>query len=79
VIKRHLALLATVIALVALALTAPFALAGDPKDCSDFGSQRSAQRWFHHHHPHKDPAGLDGDNDGWACEDNPPPKAKHRW
>jgi hypothetical protein len=52
---------------------------GDPKDCSDFGSQRSAQRWFHNHDPHGDPAGLDADNDGWACDSNPPPKARHRW
>jgi len=52
---------------------------GDPKDCSDFKSQRRAQRWFHNHSPHSDPAGLDSDHDGWACETNPPPKAHHRW
>jgi hypothetical protein len=44
---------------------------GDPKDCSDFSTHRQAQRWFKKHHPRRDPAGLDADNDGKACEDLP--------
>jgi hypothetical protein len=40
-------------------------------DCSDFPTQRAAQRWFKHHHPHRDPSRLDADHDGLACEDNP--------
>jgi Excalibur calcium-binding domain len=43
------------------------------KDCSDFTNQKRAQRWFNQHHPHRDPAGLDRDHDGKACERNPCP------
>jgi hypothetical protein len=46
---------------------------GDPKDCVDFKSQKRAQKWFKKHNPSQDPAGLDADNDGIACEDNPCP------
>jgi Excalibur calcium-binding domain len=67
-------------ALIAFAATAPPpAHANDPKDCSDFNTQKQAQRWFHKHHPHRDPAGLDADHDGWACESNPCPCSHHRW
>lgn len=52
---------------------------GDPKDCSDFKNQRRAQKWFHRHHPHRDPAGLDSDHDGKACESNPCPCSGSRW
>ncbi len=64
-------LLALSIATGALALiVAPIAGAhNDPKDCSDFSSQKAAQRWFLKHHPAQDPAGLDADHDGIACED----------
>jgi hypothetical protein len=41
---------------------------GDPKDCKDFDSRRQAQRWFERHNPRRDPANLDADNDGKACE-----------
>lgn len=64
---------------LALMLAAPLAQARDKKDCSDFKNQKAAQRWFHHHHPHKDPSGLDADNDGIACEDNPCPCSHHPW
>ena len=47
------------------------ASANDPKDCADFSTQRQAQRWFKQHNPNRDPAGLDADNDGRACEDLP--------
>ena len=45
------------------------------RDCSDFSSQAAAQHWFDSHGP-GDPAGLDGDGDGVACESNPCPCIK---
>jgi len=44
--------------------------AGD-KDCSDFKTQKQAQKFFKKHNPKKDPHGLDADHDGIACEDLP--------
>jgi len=38
-------------------------------DCSDFPTQRAAQRYLNSYPG--DPSSLDGDNDGRACEDNP--------
>ncbi|MFL5767438.1 MAG: excalibur calcium-binding domain-containing protein, partial [Actinomycetota bacterium] len=38
-------------------------------DCSDFPTQRAAQRYLGAFPG--DPSNLDGDNDGRACEDNP--------
>lgn len=46
--------------------------AGD-RDCSDFPTQKKAQRFFKRHNPKKDPHGLDADEDGIACESNPCP------
>src|SRR4051794_36496387 len=63
---------------LAISSMTPQASARD-KNCSDFSSQRQAQHWFHKHNPHKDPAGLDADNDGRACEDNPCPCTHKRW
>ena len=37
------------------------------RDCSDFDTQPEAQRFFERHQP-GDPHGLDGNNDGEACE-----------
>jgi len=48
------------------------------RDCSDFTNQRRAQRWFKKHHPHRDPAGVDRDQDGKACERNPCPCSHYR-
>jgi endonuclease YncB( thermonuclease family) len=39
-------------------------------DCSDFETQPAAQRFFEKHQP-GDPHGLDGNNDGGACESLP--------
>ena len=62
------------VAALALAVAAPVVSAhSDPKDCSDFPTQKAAQKWFKHHHPRADPAGLDADHDGIACEDNARP------
>lgn len=40
---------------------------GGDKNCSDFACQQDAQAW-HNSHPQD---GLDGDNDGIACEHLP--------
>jgi endonuclease YncB( thermonuclease family) len=50
------------------------ARAGD-RDCSDFPSQAAAQHWFDDH-GRGDPANLDADGDGVACESNPCPCVK---
>lgn len=44
-------------------------------DCSDFATQAAAQHYFNSHGS-GDPAGLDGDGDGIACESNPCPCVK---
>jgi Excalibur calcium-binding domain len=62
-------IVALAIAALALIVAAPAAAHYDAKDCSDFSSQRAAQSWFLKHHPRQDPAGLDADHDGIACED----------
>ena len=47
--------------------------AGDV-NCSDFPNQAAAQSYFiRHGGPSGDPAGLDGDRDGVACESLPCP------
>ena len=47
--------------------------AGDV-NCSDFANQAAAQSYFiQHGGPSSDPAGLDGDHDGVACESLPCP------
>ena len=71
------AVLAGVLLVLLMARAAPVAHARD-KNCSDFRTQKKAQRWFNHHHPRRDPANLDSDNDRIACEDNPCPCSK-KW
>lgn len=53
--------------------------AAKDKNCSDFKNQKKAQKWFHKHDPHSDPANLDSDNDGKACEDLPCPCSNKKW
>ena len=67
--ERHLK--ALLIALALLALYAVPVAAQDDQNCDDFGSQAEAQ--LHFRADPSDPDGLDGDNDGIACEDNPAP------
>jgi Excalibur calcium-binding domain len=62
------AVVAAVSATLGLALAAPGVSAKD-KDCSDFKSQRAAQKFFKKHNPKRDPHRLDADGDGKACED----------
>jgi hypothetical protein len=59
---------AAAIVVVALAVIASPASAGD-KDCSDFNTWREAQKFYKRHGgPQRDPHRLDGDDDGIACE-----------
>jgi hypothetical protein len=53
-----------IFAAMTLALLAAPAAAQADRDCADFGSQAEAQAWFESHDD-----GLDGDDDGEACED----------
>ncbi len=65
-------LLAGMACLLVLALPcSPASAAG--KNCSDFPSQAAAQAWLHAYAG--DPDGLDGDDDGIACEALPCPCA----
>lgn len=66
--RKTLAILA--IAAVGLIAAAPASAFYD-RDCSDFPTQRKAQKFFKKHHPRQDPHGLDADHDGIACESNP--------
>lgn len=74
--KRCLVFLASLTAVGLIA--APAAGAKVDKDCSDFPTQRAAQKWFKHHNPKADPSGLDADHDGIACESNPRPLLERR-
>jgi hypothetical protein len=49
------ALVGSMFAVFLMAQTTPPAHAGDRKDCSDFRTQKQAQRWFKHHNPRRDP------------------------
>lgn len=69
--RLRLAIPAIAVAVVSLAVLAAPALAFRDLDCADFPTHAKAQRFFMKHHPNRDPHGLDGDNDGIACEDNP--------
>lgn len=45
---------------------------GNSKNCSDFATWRQAQDWYAHYFPYYgDVAGLDGNDDGVACESLP--------
>jgi hypothetical protein len=54
----------------AMALTGVMAGQAQSKDynCSDFNTQKQAQKFFKKHHPRQDPYRLDADRDGIACE-----------
>lgn len=64
-------------AVSALGLAAPLTLTSPAqafrdRDCSDFRTQRAAQRFYvKNGGPRRDPHGLDSDRDGIACESNP--------
>lgn len=62
---------AALIVAAGLLIAASPAAAFYDRDCSDFATHRQAQRFFKKHHPNRDPHGLDGDNDGLACESLP--------
>jgi hypothetical protein len=71
--RRAIARGAVAISLTGLVVLAtPGPSLGRDRDCSDFKTQKQAQRFFKKHGgPRKDPDGLDGDHDGKACEDLP--------
>jgi hypothetical protein len=71
------AVAAGALVILLLVRSAPVAQARD-MDCSDFNTQKQAQRWFRHHHPGRDPSHLDNDNDRIACESNPCPCSR-KW
>jgi len=63
---RLIAVAATAIALAFSSNASAFV----DKDCSDFASWRAAQHYYKKHGgPRHDPARLDADHDGIACED----------
>ena len=67
-----IAALAALVALCTAALLVSSAAAFVDKDCSDFPTQRKAQKYFKKHGgPKRDPSRLDADHDGVACEDLP--------
>jgi hypothetical protein len=68
---KSLGLLFCAVGLIALGLSAqtPSSASAADLDCADFSSQAEAQENLFP----GDPYGLDGDDDGIACEDNPCP------
>lgn len=66
---RKLLFLAT-LAMLAMLVFAPAALAQDEFNCEDFATQEEAQGVYND--DTSDPNGLDRDNDGLACEDSLP-------
>jgi hypothetical protein len=59
---------------VAVVVVIPASASGGAVNCSDFASQAAAQTYFlNHGGPAQDPAGLDADGDGLACEARPAP------
>jgi hypothetical protein len=68
---RQIVVPTVALALFAAAVLAQPAVAFRDRDCADFNTHAQAQRFFKKHNPSRDPHGLDGDNDGVACEDLP--------
>jgi excalibur calcium-binding domain-containing protein len=67
-LRRRLLVPLLSLGLLAPMVAAQSASAFSDRDCSDFRTHAQAQRFFERHHPRRDPHGLDGDNDGVACE-----------
>lgn len=70
-LRRRLATSVLVLALTGAGLAAQPAVAIYDRDCSDFSTQRQAQRFYKNHNPRRDPHRLDADRDGIACESLP--------
>jgi hypothetical protein len=66
--RRRLIAPLLALSLLAAMLIAQPASAFRDRDCADFSSHAKAQRFYEKHNPRQDPHGLDGDNDGIACE-----------
>lgn len=73
--RARFTFLISLLAIVAGALVtvAPAPAAAADRDCSDFSTQRDAQRFFLDNSPRLDPHNLDSDGDLIACETNPCP------
>lgn len=65
--RRTTSMLFLLVAISAFLLLAPVGASALDYDCADFGTQEEAQEYLSPGDPH----GLDGDNDGIACEDLP--------
>ena len=66
--RRAAIKLAALAAVVTVGAT-PMVTSAADRDCSDFRTQRQAQRFFKRNGgPRDDPHNLDADNDGKACE-----------
>ncbi|WP_298804502.1 hypothetical protein [uncultured Pseudokineococcus sp.] len=65
--RTHRTVLSVALAAGVVGLAGSPALAADPYDCKDFGSQAEAQAEFDR--VPGDPSGLDRDDDQQACED----------
>jgi endonuclease YncB( thermonuclease family) len=75
-VPRLVAALLGLLCLAAAGLTGAGPAAAADRDCSDFDTQRQAQRYFvAKGGPQRDPDNLDSDGDGTACESNPCPCA----
>jgi Excalibur calcium-binding domain len=71
-VKGRLVLFVVIVAVCTAALAASSATAFVDKDCSDFATHASAQKYFKKHGgPKRDPSHLDADHDGIACESLP--------
>ncbi len=67
--KRLVAVIATVFAITVFLPGMAFSSHSGDRDCGDFATQPEAQAHMNAHPG--DPDGLDGDNDGIACESLP--------
>lgn len=63
-------LAATLLGLLPAFLPSSAAHSNDPADCKDFGTSRDAQDYYERYVG--DPADLDRDGDGYACDYGPP-------
>jgi hypothetical protein len=67
-LRRRLATSVLAFALLGAGFAAQPAVGFYDRDCSDFSTQRQAQRFYKNHNPRRDPHRLDADRDGIACE-----------
>lgn len=71
-VRGHQLLTATAVAVGVFLGAPPGGVGARDRNCDDFRNQASAQEWLDSHAP-GDPAGLDADGNGIACESLPCP------